>query len=101
MLDFFEALQEYHEIDTIVSGNILKLQHILEGVSKLNIFHPIIRSLKKTFDELIVYIENIKMVNFDIIILSETWNIDEVGYFEIRSFKVFYNESCYNKSDVW
>lgn len=69
------AVEEYGRIDTIVTESSEDVRKIIEGDNKLNIIHLNIRSLRKNFDELIIYLDELKIENVDIIILSETWQI--------------------------
>lgn len=93
------AVEEYGRIDTIVTESPEDVRKIIEGDNKLNIMHLNIRSLRKNFDELIIYLDELKIENVDIIILSETWQIDEVRNFHIHGYDLHYNESYFNQND--
>lgn len=93
------AVEEYGHIDTVVAESAKDVWEILDGGSKLNIIHLNIRSIRKNFDELLIYLEELKIENIDIIILSETWKIDEVKAFDIKNFDLHYNESFFNQND--
>lgn len=65
----------------------------------LNIIHFNIRSLRKNFDELLAYLTLINLENVDVIVLSETWRLEQVGHFIISGFSLYYNNSYYNQND--
>nr|CAI5833862.1 unnamed protein product [Callosobruchus analis] len=60
--------------------------------------HFNIRGLNKHFDELLLYLETGKEF-LDIIILSETRNIDDINKFQIPNYTGYYNESIRNICD--
>lgn len=96
IVDWFNILEEQGEIKTKVYQNIS--DGVREETNCLNIIHFNIRSIRKNFDELLVYLkEKIKFI--DIIILSETWNIDSVSDFWIPNFNCHYNNSKINQND--
>ena len=64
----------------------------------LNVFHSNIRSIAKNLDELLVFLNNI-CIRYDIIILSETWVVDNIDLFNLEGYKLCYNEGNVNKND--
>lgn len=57
------------------------------GFSYLNLFHVNIRSVRKHFDDLILFLET-KRKKFDIIVLTEVWiKEDEISKFQILGYK--------------
>lgn len=99
ILDFFQELENYGRIDTIVSEDIQDVFEVINGKNKLNLFHLNIRSLKKNFEELLIYLNLFNFENVDILILSETFNLDKVSDFHIKGYNLYYNESTFNKND--
>lgn len=86
------------EIGTVVCQN---LRDFVDGDSKqlLGVLHFNIRSLRKNLDEMLIYLHTIDIENVSVIILSETWRLDEVSDFIIPGFFMYYNESYYNQND--
>ena len=58
--------------------------------SKLNIFHLNIRSCNKNLDELVVFLEALK-VKFSVIVLSETWIKDVYNHINIPGFVSYHS----------
>lgn len=95
--DLFKCIRNQDETNTVV------FKHISDGLIdsdnyKLNIVHFNIRSIKKNFEELLIYLESV-ITNIDVVVLSETWNIESVNQFNIPDYETFYNESEYNQND--
>lgn len=65
----------------------------------MNIIHINIRSIKKNFDNLLLLIEQLKPYYNDIIILSETFQVENIDYFNIDGYRTYYNEAVYNRND--
>lgn len=99
MLHFLNTLENFEERDTDVCDTIGENIELFSGKHFFNIFHLNIRSIRKNFDELLLYIETIQQTNIDIIILSETWMIDDISNFNIPNFDIIYNDSAYNQND--
>ncbi|XP_044751589.1 uncharacterized protein LOC123321303 [Coccinella septempunctata] len=77
MLDILDTLDSYEEVITKTSPS---LHDYFAGrdsrlAGALGVIHFNIRSLRKHFDELLVYLER-NLNNLDVIVLSETWNLD-------------------------
>lgn len=64
----------------------------------LNIIHFNIRSLKKNFDQLLVFLQTYDLLSCDIIVLSETWQLVS-NDFNIDGYKMYYNEGDCNQND--
>lgn len=47
----------------------------------------------------LLYLQAFDVNNVDIIVLSETWNLENVKCYVIPNFVGYYNQSEYNKSD--
>lgn len=84
--------------DELMAEGVSDVAAFFHGENKLNLLHLNIRSLKKHFDEFILYLHEIKTENIDLMILSETWNVDEIKDFSIKGFKTF-SDSRQNKND--
>lgn len=97
-LDYFNGVDGYGSLDTEIFDGIQKVNYFSEQ-GNFNILHFNIRSIRKNFDELILYLEQIELNNIDILVLSETFRVDNLDHFKIRGFNSFYNESLNNKND--
>lgn len=87
-------------IETIVYENITAdAINNISGIQFFNIVHFNIRSLRKNFDELLLYIGSLQVSNIDIIVLSETWKLEEVNNFCIPNYNIYYNDSQFNQND--
>lgn len=91
-------MEEREEINTLIYEEVSDSIKEISG-NKLNIFHFNIRSIKKNFNELLVYLNSFDIENISIIILSECWNLEEVRGFAINNFEIYYNESKFNQND--
>lgn len=65
----------------------------------LKIMHLNIRSVNKNLDNLLTFIESYELQNFDIIALSETFQLLSTNNCNIPGYQLFYNEAKYNKND--
>jgi len=66
---------------------------LLIRVCQLNI-----RSLRKNFDELVIFLNDLKVKKLHIIILTETWNVELTSY-HINGYKMYYSGASHNKND--
>lgn len=66
--------------------------------STFQIFHMNIRSISKNIDELCIFLNQLS-VEFDIIILTETFQLSDPNIFRIAGYRVLYNEGDLNKND--
>lgn len=80
------------EHNNLISDLGLKLN------TNLKIFQTNIRSLQKNFDELLLLLDQFKE-NFDIIVLTETFEIQDLALFKINGYNILYNEGNVNKND--
>ena len=64
----------------------------------LNIVHVNIRSIKKNFDDLLVFLQAFELYCCDILVLSECFRITGED-FNIPGYKFHYNNATYNKND--
>lgn len=97
--DLFRTIEEQGQVETIVVDSITNALEDTAGKVSLNIIHFNIRSLRKNFEELLIYLQSFCLNNIDIIVLSETWNLENVGNFLIPDFNIYYNNSTHNQND--
>ncbi|KAK9882541.1 hypothetical protein WA026_021888 [Henosepilachna vigintioctopunctata] len=64
----------------------------------LRVLHNNIRSAGKNLDEFKVMLKQID-VNIDVLVLSETWDIKDIGLLHIEGYKIYYNSSKINQND--
>lgn len=82
--------------DTIVVNiNNLKNYKLNDN---FNILHVNIRSINFNFDELTIFLEYLSL-DYGIIVLTETFQIENCNLFQLKGFKCIYNEGSYNKND--
>lgn len=98
MINFLNELEEQDEIDTIILKEINNFTQIYNMENRINFIHFNIRSIRKNFDELLVYIQESK-IDMDVIILSEVWNVESVSDFIIPNYEIYYNNSKLNQND--
>lgn len=65
----------------------------------LKIMHTNIRSVSKNIDNLLIFIESYNLQNFDIIALSETFQLVSTNNCNIPGYQLFYNGARYNRND--
>lgn len=70
----------------------------LDGIGGVNVVHSNIRSLQKHFEELEVYLSGF-VVGPDVVVLSETFQINNVNRYKIEGYDIIYNEGKINKND--
>lgn len=88
-----------NSIDTVICNSTDEYAVSLSETNKdFSILHTNIRSILKNFDEFLVFISAIKR-SFDIIVLSETWKVQQVDLFEIEGYKMIYNYGDLNQND--
>lgn len=78
--------------------NVEQYNNTFAGKSKLELFHTNIRSIAKNFDELRVFLDQFVRV-FDVIILTETFRIEDLQPYRLPGYSVVYNYGCVNKND--
>lgn len=100
---YCDALDDFAEVVThVVSAENYKVlkSKLLDKDSKnnLNIIHINIRSINKNLDQMLILIESLGE-NFDIMVLSETWIIEDITRFNITGYNVFYSQGQFNQND--
>lgn len=97
------VLKNLEDLEKNHSGEFIEATNLKEIVAANNnlfsVLHLNIRSARKNFDELIATIETYSFKHFDIIILSECFQLDSINYFQFPGYTAFYNEANYNKND--
>lgn len=86
MLDFLGNLDEMIETE-VVDGFEEAFREV--RIDDLTILHLNIRSVRKNFEEFLVYLESVND-RVGVVVLSETWNVEEVSRFKIPHFNIFY-----------
>lgn len=93
---------ENYKINTIkteLSENITHYKKIeIETCPDFTIFHVNIRSISKNIDELLIFLSQFNK-EFDIIALSETFQIFDTSIYNINGYKMLYNQGTLNKND--
>lgn len=86
-------------IETNVVNNINEYNNLSKSsLSNFKVFHLNIRSVAKNFDELLLVLEQFQST-FDILILTETFQIYDLSLFKINGYDVLYNQGKINKND--
>ena len=67
-------------------------------MSTFRVFHTNIRSINKNFDEFRVVLSEVED-KFDIIVLSETWQIPDLSLYKLDNYNVLYNSGDINQND--
>lgn len=66
--------------------------------SNLKLIHNNIRSISKNIEEFKLLLQNCE-VEFDFIVLTETWRISDISLFHIEGYSTVYNEGNWNQND--
>jgi hypothetical protein len=97
---FDDAPEDFNNIKCLGIDNYSEVRHFFNCISNnsLKIFHINIRSYKKNINELMVILDSIS-VQFDVIVLSETWQCVEDSFIPLDDFETFQITSKFNKND--
>lgn len=98
-LDFSDELGEYGRVNADEVDDMGMISLMFSGLDKLNIIHINIRSLQRNYEELLIYLGEIGLEKVDVLVLSETFLIQDTGRFSLPDFDLFYNQSKYNRND--
>lgn len=79
-------------------NNITQYNNEFSAKNGLKLFHSNIRSISKNFNELLVLLK-LFVHAFDIIILTETFHIQDLKPFEISGYSIVYSKGNFNKND--
>ena len=88
-------------IETYTLSSCTEAKTILNvnsNVSNFKILHNNIRSLNKNLDEFKILLKNLE-INFDCLILTETWKLDDPNLFGINGYDMIYNFGDLNQND--
>lgn len=86
-----EDMAHYNQITNHISEKGTK-------VSSFSILQQNIRSIAKNFDEMKIFLSQFDN-HFDIIILTETWQIFDTNFFQICGYEMIYNHGKVNQND--
>ena len=96
--EILKKLAEYeHKYETIGADELKGKINIKNKV--LNVLHLNIRSIRKNYDELIIFLETYNLLYCDIIILGECFQLDSHKQFNIQGYSPYYNHGDFNKND--
>lgn len=92
-------IREYQEskYDTKIVENVDNFKHY-GNPGELKLFHMNVRSIAKNFDELLTF-QDYLSVNFDIIVLSETFQINNTEFYHMNGYRSIYSHGTLNKND--
>lgn len=86
-------------IETTLVDNICNYNDIQSNLpNNFKVFHVNIRSIYKNYDELCIFLSQFKE-KFDVIVLSETFQIYDKNIFHMNGYNMIYNEGRINKND--
>nr|CAI5837667.1 unnamed protein product [Callosobruchus analis] len=94
-------IRHYEDVNikTTVTQTLTDCNEKLDrSTANFNVFHNNIRSISKNLDELKVLLHEIS-IEFQCIILTETFHIPNKELFELPGYTLIYNESEINKND--
>lgn len=102
-MDLFINNAELNNFNNNIAEDIKTCKELINSFStytndKFNLLHSNIRSINKNFEELEIYLKCFDSI-FDVIILSETWNVQNTDQFNLQGYKIYYNESTINQND--
>lgn len=81
-------------------NNVRSCDQILQIAAKdsITVMNTNICSIAKNLDELLVYLDQLSH-KFDIICLTETWQIKNINDFRLNDYNIYYSEGMYNQND--
>ena len=68
------------------------------GEQLIKLLHTNIRSIRKNYNEFVVFLQSLNKYAFDVIILSETWGFEPYGH-SVKGYTTYFNGSNLNRSD--
>lgn len=92
---------EISKIETETVANSTQGNEILKinnNFLNFKILSSNIRSLAKHFEELEIFLSHFNEP-FDCIVLTETWNIENINLYKIEGYDILYNKGHYNQND--
>lgn len=97
ILQYSSDIEGSGEVNTFVAGSHSDLPFNAVG-NLLKVMQMNIRSINKNLDNFLVLLESLNQ-NFDIIILTESWNIANTSQYNINGYSTFYSRGEYNQND--
>nr|CAI5855074.1 unnamed protein product [Callosobruchus analis] len=96
-----KVLDDYNCTENIICKDLSEpATYIKDQFENLTFLHYNIRSLKAYFDEVCLNIDKLnEKTVISIIILSETWNMDDISHYKIKGYLGYCNGVTYNKCD--
>lgn len=86
-------------IDSYSIDNTLELNNTLKcNYSNLKLIHNNIRSINKNLDEFKIFLSDINY-DIDLIILTETWKIEDTSLYNLIGYNLVYNKGDINQND--
>lgn len=80
--------------------NFQKNNKYFHGIKKnIQIVHLNISSIRKHFDDLLIFLETFCLRDLDVIVLGETWTNNDLKNYNIPGFTSIHNNSENNRSD--
>lgn len=75
-----------------------RVTQIGKEYTTFSVFHNNIRSVSKNINEMNILLEKFDY-SFDCIIFTETFNIEDLNFFNISGYNLIYNEGSLNRND--
>lgn len=99
MDDYIRDFEILDTIDTITAKDVATANNLLSTqFLDFKLFHTNIRSVNKNYDEFKILLEQIEG-DFHCIILSETWQVNDTGLYNIPGYDIVYNGGIVNQND--
>ncbi|KAL3265779.1 hypothetical protein HHI36_009977 [Cryptolaemus montrouzieri] len=98
-----ETMNEILDVSEDQRGQLVNGEELAGEVSlmnnQLNVIHLNIRSVRKIFDNLLLLFQAYNLFFYDVIVLSECFQINSAEEFNNPGFTTFYGEGNYNRND--
>lgn len=94
-----KTLNAYNYYETVVLTDSKVCSKKLKNASKLKIFNMNIRSLTHNFDEFFILVNSLKEAELDLIVLTETFQLQCLNNFNIQNYNIHYNYGKINRND--
>lgn len=95
-------IRDFHlnTVDTEIANNVKSCNNLFFKTihPDFKVIHMNIRSINKNLDEFKILLDKLDP-EFDCIILSETWLIDDLNIFNMQGYSLIYNEGNINQND--
>lgn len=92
---------DHQKTQTHVTKNINECRSVLNANNKninFTLIHQNIRSISKNIDEFLITLKELGN-DFDLIILTETWRIQNASLYSISDYETIYSNGNYNQND--